>query len=88
MEILNEMELTIPLGQMVLFIGLITFCLLFARFKLGLSVTFCFVFYWGFIYNKDVFFSDLELSSPYLLFYFFSGFLLILFALVAFMTED
>jgi hypothetical protein len=88
MEYLNAMELTIPVGQMILFIGLISFCLLFGRFKLGLSITFCFVFYWGFIYNKDVFFTDLESSSPYLLFYFFSGFLLILFALVAFMTED
>ena len=82
------MELIIPLNQMILFIGLIAFCFLFTRFKLGLSITFCFTFYWGFIHNKDVFFADLEGSSPFIIIYFFSGFLLILFALFSFLSEE
>lgn len=88
MEYLQSMELTIPAGQMILFIGLISVCFLLTRYKLGLSVTFCFTFYWGFIQNKDVFFADMEGSSPFLAFYFFSGFLLLLFALYAFVGED
>ena len=88
MENLHEMQLTIPVAQMAFFIVLISFCLLFARYKLGLSITFCFTFYWGFIYNKDVFFTSLEGSSPFLFLYFFSGFLLILFALFSFVSED
>jgi hypothetical protein len=88
MENLQQMQLTIPVAHMVLFIALLSFCLLFARYKLGLSITFCFTFYWGFIYNKDVFFLNFEGSSPFLLLYFLSGFLLILFALFSFVSED
>ena len=88
MENIQEMQLTIPVAHMALFVALISFCLLFARYKLGLSVTFCFTFYWGFIYNKDVFFTSLEGSSPFLFVYFFSGFLLLLFALFSFVSED
>jgi hypothetical protein len=88
MENLQEMQLTIPVAHMALFVALISFCLLFARYKLGLSITFSFTFYWGFIYNKDVFFTSLEGSSPFLFVYFFSGFLLLLFALFSFVSED
>ena len=88
MENLHEMQLTIPVAHMAFFVALLSFCLLFARYKLGLSITFCFTFYWGFIYNKDVFFSSFEGSSPFLFIYFFSGFLLILFALFSFVSED
>ena len=88
MENLHEMQLTIPVAHMALFVGLISFCLLFARYKLGLSITFCFTFYWGFIYNKEVFFTNFEGSSPFLFVYFLSGFLLLLFALFSFISED
>jgi len=88
MQTLNEMQLTIPVAHMALFIALLSFCLLFARYKLGLSITFCFTFYWGFIYNKDVFFTNFEGSSPFLFIYFLSGFLLLLFALFSFVSED
>lgn len=88
MEHLQDIQLTIPVAHMVLFIALISFSMLFARYKLGLSITFCFTFYWGFIYNKDVFFTTFEGSSPFLFLYFFSGFLLLLFALFSFVSED
>ena len=88
MENLHDMQLTIPVAQMALFIALLSCCLLFARYRLGLSITFCFTFYWGFIHNKDVFFSSLEGSSPFLFIYFLSGFLLLLFALFSFVSED
>jgi hypothetical protein len=88
MENLQDIQLTIPVAHMALFIALISFSMLFARYKLGLSITFCFTFYWGFIYNKDVFFTSFEGSSPFLLLYFFSGFLLLLFALFSFVSED
>ena len=82
------MELTIPLSQMIVFIVFISVCLLFSRYKLGLSVTFCFTFYWGFVHNKDLFFSDIEGSSPFLIIYIFSGIVLLLFALFSFMGEE
>lgn len=82
------MVLVIPLNQMILFVSLMAFCFLFSRYRLGLSITFCFTFYWGFIYNKDMFFTDMEGSSPFLVFYFISGALLILFALFSFLTKE
>ncbi len=88
MQTLHEMQLTIPVAHMALFIALLSFCLLFVRYKLGLSITFCFTFYWGFIYNKDVFFTNFEGSSPFLFIYFLSGFLLLVFALFSFVSED
>jgi hypothetical protein len=84
----SNMVLLIPLNQMILFVALTAFCFLFSRYKLGLSITFCFTFYWGFIYNKDAFFTDLEGSSHFLVFYFFSGAVLILFALFSFLTKE
>jgi len=82
------MELVLPVNQMILFVGIISFCLLFSRFKLGLSITFCFTFYWGFIHNKDMFYAGLEGSSPFLILYFVSGFILILFALFSFLAGE
>jgi len=82
------MLLEIPLNQMILFVGLMTFCFLFARYKTGLTITFCFTFYWGFIYNKDAFFTDLERSSPFLMLYFISGAVVILFAVFSFLTKE
>ena len=82
------MVLAIPLNQMILFVGLMAFCFLLSRYRLGLTITFCFTFYWGLIYNKDAFFTDLEGSSPYLIFYFVSGALLIMLALYSFLSEE
>ena len=88
MEALEITELTIPLGHLAVFIILSAFCLLFARYKAGLALTFSFTFYWGFIYNKDVIFSHFLGSSSFLFLYFFSGFLLLLFALCALVLQD
>jgi hypothetical protein len=82
------MELTIPMNEMLICGGLVAVCFLLARFRLGLSVGFAFTFYWGFIQYRDVFFVNLESSSPYLVLYFGSGVALILFALFSFVTGE
>jgi hypothetical protein len=81
-------ELTIPMNELYICGGLIALCFLFSRFKLGLCIAFSFAFYWGFIENKELFFVNLESSSPYLALYFGSGVLLLLFALFAFVTGE
>ena len=82
------MVLVIPVSQMVIFLGLIAICFLLARYKLGLSITFCFTFFWGYVSNKDVFFTDLEKASPFLIIYFGCGILLILLALWSFFVDE
>ena len=88
MKVLEITELTIPLGHLALFIILSALCLVFARYKAGLALTFLFTFYWGFIYNKDVIFSHFAGSSCFLFLYLFSGFMLLLFALCALVVQD
>ena len=81
-------ELTIPMNEILICCGLVAVCFLLSRFRLGISIAFAFTFYWGFIQNKDLFFTNLESSSPYLLLYFGSGIALILFALFSFVTGE
>ncbi len=82
------MELTIPMNELIICGGLVALCFLLSRFRLGLSVAFGFTFYWGFIEHKDLFFVNLESSSPYLILYFGSGVALVLFALFSFVTAE
>ena len=82
------MELTIPMNEMYICGGLVALCLLFSRFKLGLSIAFAFTFFWGFTQHKELFFVNLESSTPYLALYFGSGVVLLLFALFAFVTGE
>ena len=82
------MEFAIPMNEMLICGGLVALCFLLSRFRLGLSVAFAFTFYWGFIQHRDLFFVNLESSSPYLILYFGSGVALILFALFSFVTGE
>lgn len=52
---LADKSLSVPLGQVLLFAFLLTLCMLFGRHKLGLMVSYSFVFYWGFIFNRNYF---------------------------------
>ena len=38
-----ELEMVIPLYQFFLFVSLLALCLLLSRYKVGLSITFCFL---------------------------------------------
>lgn len=82
------MDLTIPSNQLYVCAGLVALCFLFARFKLGLTIAFCFTFFWGFIENRDLFFVNLEDSTPYVVLYFISGVVLIVFTLLSFLTSE
>jgi hypothetical protein len=82
------MELTIPMNELYICGGLVALCFLLSRFKLGLSIAFAFTFYWGFTQHKELFFVNLESSTPYLALYFGSGVFLIIFALFAFVTAE
>jgi hypothetical protein len=47
METLQAMQLSIPLWEIILLGVVSLLCLISERLKLGLLVTFVFVFYWG-----------------------------------------
>ena len=60
---LSDMTFTIPLAQVGLFALFTSLLLLLGKHKLGLLVSYGFVYYWGFILNR-VFFMK-KLSGTY-----------------------
>ena len=52
---LSDNNLTIPLAQVVMYMFICAFCFLFQKYKLGLIISYCFVFYWGFVFGGEYF---------------------------------
>ncbi|MBI5749123.1 MAG: hypothetical protein HZA00_08355 [Nitrospinae bacterium] len=87
-EFLNDKSFSVPLGQLVVFVVINSFCLLFGRYKLGLLLTYCFVFYWGFLFNKDYFVDMLGNTNWGLYLYAISGIAMSVTAIVGFFQES
>ena len=81
-------EFSIPLLEVVAFIFFNSFCLLFARYKLGLIVTYCFVFYWGFIFNLNYFIDSLKTFAWGMPIYVLCGVLMLIIAITSFMVQS
>ncbi|MEW6739522.1 MAG: hypothetical protein ACOYU2_01015 [Nitrospirota bacterium] len=73
MEFFSDKEFAIPLGQVVIFVIINSFCLLFGKHKMGLLISYCFVMYWGFIFNQTYFINILGKTSWGLTVYIFAG---------------
>ena len=73
---LSDKSLSVPLSQVLLFTLLMTLCLLFGRHKLGLLVSYSFVFYWGFVFNRSYFIDLLGNTTTGLYTYTLFGFLM------------
>ena len=65
-----------------------TFCFLFNKDKLGLIISFVFVFYWGFLHSSSGFIDMVGNLNHGLFLYVLSGFLVITLALVGFFMEE
>ncbi|QPJ66487.1 MAG: hypothetical protein G3M78_14205 [Candidatus Nitrohelix vancouverensis] len=83
---LNSSEFSIPLGQVILFVVVSSICLMLGRHKLGLLVSFCFAFYWGFVFNRETL-VDMLGHSTGLYIYAFCGLAMIGLALISFSQE-
>lgn len=81
---LTDSSLCIPIAQMATLLAILVVCMLTSRHKLGLLVTFCYVYYWGFLFNQGVFVDAFGNTLRGLLFYLISGFLLIVTSIYAF----
>lgn len=73
MLFLSDKTLAVPFGQVVFFVFFISLSLLFGRYKLGLLISFTFVFRWGFVFNHEYFFLKSGDTSIYFFIYGFSG---------------
>jgi hypothetical protein len=88
MDRLIATELAVPVGQLLLFAALSVLCLLWGRFKIGMAVTFCFTFYWAFIYNRDVVYQSVSGTPLLVVLYFLTGIVLLLCVLGALSLQD
>lgn len=87
-EFFSKTTISIPLGQMVLFVIMVSVCMVTGKFKLGLLTTYIFVFYWGFIFNRAIFIDAAGNASMGLFVYAFFGLSMVVAALVGFMTAQ
>ena len=87
LEFLTTKNISIPVVQMVLFIVVISISMLANKIKFGLIATYAFVFYWGFVFNREFFILAAGDTSWGLYAYAFFGFGLAVMALVAFISQ-
>jgi len=74
---LSDKTMSVPMGQALIFMTLICLCMLFGRFRLGLLISYMFVYYWGFVFNRSYFVDILGQSTFGMYAYTISGFLMI-----------
>lgn len=86
-EIVAGKEFAVPLLEVIVFVIFNSLCLLFGRFRLGLMISYCFVFYWGFIFNLEYFVNMLDGTPIGMLVYAASGLLMFLTAIIGFFVQ-
>ncbi|QPJ64723.1 MAG: hypothetical protein G3M78_04690 [Candidatus Nitrohelix vancouverensis] len=79
---LADKTMSVPMGQALIFVILICLCMLFMRFRLGLLISYMFVYYWGFVFNRSYFVDILGDTTTGLYLYTFSGFIMLALAAV------
>ena len=87
LEFLTTKNISIPVVQMVLFIVVISISMLANKIKFGLIATYAFVFYWGFVFNRDFFINAVGDTSWGLYAYVFFGLGLAVLAIITFFSH-
>lgn len=87
-QFLIEKEFSVPLLEMIIFVIFNSVCLLFGRFRLGLLISYCFVFYWGFLFNMEYFVNMLGNTTWGMFIYAISGFLMFVVAILGFLLQS
>lgn len=86
--ILSTVTLGVPLYMVISFIAIISICLLLSRMQLGLAVSFLFVFYIGYFYNKTLLLKTIEGSIIGTVIYASLGLIIIILAIISFISSN
>jgi hypothetical protein len=86
-DILSTVEIGIPLYLVISYVGIISLCLLLARIQLGLAVSFLFVFYLGYFYNRQLILDTVKGSTLGTVTYTVLGFVIIILAIISFFSS-
>lgn len=84
----KSIELVIPLWQLGLYTILISFFMLFGHDKHGISVSFGFILYWGFVYNRTKLNEIFGTSPSFMAIYIVCAILLIFLILISFFIKE
>jgi hypothetical protein len=60
---LSEIDVTLPLSQLIIFAVFTSFCLILGKHKVGLLAAYGFLFYWVFVLNQGFFMKQFEDTS-------------------------
>lgn len=87
-ELLTDKTLSVPMGQVLLFVIVVSICLLVGRHKLGLLVSYSFVLYWGLIFNRATFVEVMGGSTLSMFFYLLAGIMILVTGIIGFMQQS
>jgi hypothetical protein len=88
MDFLFTTEFTISVWQVVSYMFFSTACFFFRKYKLGLLISFSYVFNWGYLHATANFLDLMGKPTPGLIVYLFSGLMLVTLAVVGFFREE
>lgn len=77
-------EFSVPIWEVLLLVIINSFCLILGKHRLGLIVSYLFVFYWGFIINRGYFIDMLGNMTWGLYVYAILGVIMVIIAVVGF----
>ncbi|HDH88150.1 MAG: hypothetical protein DRG35_00130 [Deltaproteobacteria bacterium] len=87
-DMLSTVNLGVPLYMVISFVAVISLCLLFSRIQLGLAVSYLFVFYIGYFYNKSLLLKTIEGSITGTVIYVCLGLIIIILAIISFISPN
>lgn len=88
MNMLSTVNLGVPLYMVISFVAIISICLLLSRIQLGLAVSYLFVFYIGYFYNKTLLLKAMEGSATGTVIYGCLGLIIIILAVISFISSS
>jgi len=87
-DMLSTVNLGVPLYMVISFVAIISICLLLSRMQLGLAVSYLFVFYVGYFYNKTLLLKVIEGSIMGTVIYTSLGLIIIILAIISFISSN
>ncbi len=86
--ILYAVEIRVPIYIIISYVAIISICLLLGRMQLGLALSFLFVFYIGYLYNRSFLIETLRGSPLGLVVYAGLGLGIIFLAIISFLSSS
>jgi uncharacterized membrane protein len=87
MEFFLSTQLSVPLMQVMMLLVFTTMALLFGKTKIALIVNYFFVFYWGYVFNRNLI-GFPEQMSTYTIAYVVFGLTIVVLALAGFFARN